>query len=85
MPLDSTIEKEWEVEMKRHRDAVKKLNSLSLNKEKDEPEPELDPPYERVSLQLQVTIQTLSKKISSTFATKNLAFVKLFSVEGHGA
>lgn len=49
MPLDSTIEKEWEDEMKRHRDAVKKLNSLSLNKEKDEPEPELDPPYERVS------------------------------------
>jgi len=51
-PSDSAIDKVWDLEMRRHRVAVKNLNSLSLSKDKEEQEPELDPPLERVRSKL---------------------------------
>lgn len=50
MPLDSTIEKQWEDEMKEAKEYTRKLNIISTKeKEPEDSEPEKESLQERVS------------------------------------
>lgn len=49
MPLDSTIEKEWENEMKEAKEYARKLNIISTKEKEDESESEKDSIQEKVS------------------------------------